>query len=143
MRIEAKLEVLGLALQEPMRVPEGLRMPFSWVGVRADRAYVSGRIALEADCSVAGQLGKDGAEVSSEEGYESGLMPSVPSPSLVSVAPQERVVGAQAVDPALLVAADEGVPVVGPDAEVLTNAPDPSERPSPPGARPDPAHSGE
>ena len=29
MRVEAKLEDLGLVLPEPMRVPPGLRMPFS------------------------------------------------------------------------------------------------------------------
>ncbi len=30
MRIEAKLEKLGLVLPEPMQVPPDLRMPFSW-----------------------------------------------------------------------------------------------------------------
>src|SRR4028118_1135966 len=74
MRVEAKLEDLGLVLPEPMRVPEGLRMPFSWVRVRGDRAYVSGHIALEPDGSVAGPLGKVGAEVSAEEGYESARL---------------------------------------------------------------------
>ena len=71
MLIEAKLEDLGLALPEPMRVPAGLRMPFSWVRVRANRAYVSGHIALNPDGSVAEPLGKVGAEVSAEESYES------------------------------------------------------------------------
>jgi enamine deaminase RidA (YjgF/YER057c/UK114 family) len=71
MHIEAKLEDLGLVLPEPMRVPPGLRMPFSWVRVRGNRAYVSGHIALNTDGSVAEPLGKVGAEVSAEEGYES------------------------------------------------------------------------
>ena len=31
MHIEAKFEDLGLILPEPMQVPSGLRMPFSWV----------------------------------------------------------------------------------------------------------------
>ncbi len=74
MLIEAKLEELGLVLPEPMRVPEGLRMPFSWVRVRGNRAYVSGHVALEADGSVAKPLGKVGAEVSAEEGYESARL---------------------------------------------------------------------
>jgi enamine deaminase RidA (YjgF/YER057c/UK114 family) len=73
-RVEAKLEELGLVLPEPMRVPEGLRMPFSWVRVRGDRAYVSGHIALNTDGSVAKPLGKVGAEVSAEEGYESARL---------------------------------------------------------------------
>ena len=71
MHIEAKLEDLGLILPEPMQVPSGLRMPFSWVRVRGDRAYISGHIALNPDGSIAGPLGKVGAEVSAEEGYES------------------------------------------------------------------------
>jgi enamine deaminase RidA (YjgF/YER057c/UK114 family) len=71
MHIEAKLEDLGLILPEPMQVPSGLRMPFSWVRVRGDRAYISGHIALNSDGSIAGPLGKVGAEVSAEEGYES------------------------------------------------------------------------
>jgi hypothetical protein len=33
MRIEAKLEELGLVLSEPMQVPSGLQLPFSWVHV--------------------------------------------------------------------------------------------------------------
>jgi enamine deaminase RidA (YjgF/YER057c/UK114 family) len=71
MRVEAKLEELGLVLPEPMQVPLGLRMPFSWVRVRGTRAYVSGHIALNTDGSVAEPLGKVGVEVSAEEGYES------------------------------------------------------------------------
>jgi enamine deaminase RidA (YjgF/YER057c/UK114 family) len=74
MRVEAKLEELGLVLPEPMRMPEGLRMPFSWVRVRANRAYVSGHVALNPDGSIAGPLGKVGAEVSAEEGYESARL---------------------------------------------------------------------
>jgi len=74
MHIEAKLEALGLVLPEPMRVPSGLRMPFSWVRVRGNRAYISGHIALNPDGSVAEPLGKVGAEVSAEEGYESARL---------------------------------------------------------------------
>jgi len=74
MRIEAKLSELDLVLPEPMRVPPDLRMPFSWVRVRGNRAYVSGHIALNTDGSVAEPLGKVGAEVSAEEGYESARL---------------------------------------------------------------------
>jgi enamine deaminase RidA (YjgF/YER057c/UK114 family) len=74
MHIEAKLEELGLVLPEPMQVPPGLRLPFSWVRVRSNRAYISGHIALNTDGSVAGPLGKVGAEVSAEEGYQSARL---------------------------------------------------------------------
>ena len=69
MNIEAKLEGLGLVLPEPMQVPQGLRLPFVWVRLRGNRAYISGHIALNPDGSVAEPLGKVGAEVSAEEGY--------------------------------------------------------------------------
>lgn len=74
MRIEAKLEELGLVLPEPMQAPPGLRLPFAWVRVRGNRAYISGHIALNPDGSVAQPLGKVGAEVSAEEGYESARL---------------------------------------------------------------------
>jgi enamine deaminase RidA (YjgF/YER057c/UK114 family) len=71
MHIEAKLKDLGLVLPEQMQAPPGLRLPFSWVRVRGNRAYISGHIALNPDGSVAQPLGKVGAEVSAEEGYQS------------------------------------------------------------------------
>ena len=71
MHIEAKLEALGLVLPEPMQGPSDLRLPFAWVRVRANRAYISGHIALNPDGSVAQPLGKVGAEVTAEEGYQS------------------------------------------------------------------------
>ena len=74
MRIEAKLEDLGLVLPEPMQAPSGLQLPFSWVRVRANRAYISGHIPLNPDGSVAQPLGKVGAEVSAEEGYQSARL---------------------------------------------------------------------
>ncbi len=74
MHIEAKLEELGLVLPEPMQVPQGLRLPFAWVRVRGNRAYISGHIALNADGSVAQPLGKVGSEVTAEEGYQSARL---------------------------------------------------------------------
>ena len=74
MRIEEKLEEMGLVLPEPARIPEGVRLPFAWVRVRGDRAYVSGHGPLGADGSLSGPFGKVGAEVSSEEGYGAARM---------------------------------------------------------------------
>jgi enamine deaminase RidA (YjgF/YER057c/UK114 family) len=70
MHIEAKLQELGLILPEPMQVRSGLQLPFSWVRVRGNRAYISGHIPLNEDGSIAHPLGKVGAEVSAEEGYQ-------------------------------------------------------------------------
>ena len=45
-------------------------MSFSWVRVHQDRAYVSGHGPQNPDGSIAQPLGKVGAEVSPERGYE-------------------------------------------------------------------------
>jgi hypothetical protein len=42
MEVEARLEELELVLPEPLKAPPGLHLPFSWVRVRGNRAYVSG-----------------------------------------------------------------------------------------------------
>ena len=74
MHIEAKLVALGLVLPAPMRVPPGMVLPFAWVRVRGNRAYLSGHIATEPDGSVAPPLGRVGAEVSVEEGYRAARL---------------------------------------------------------------------
>lgn len=68
MAIEAKLEALGLTLPQPLKVPPGMVLPFSWVRVRGNRAFVSGHIALNPDGSIAEPLGKVGAELTLEQG---------------------------------------------------------------------------
>ncbi len=57
MKVEAKLEELGLVLPEPRKVPPGLVLPFAWVRVRGDRAYVSGHVPINPDGSAAGPFG--------------------------------------------------------------------------------------
>ena len=74
MNVEARLEELGLALPGPMKIPPGLVLPFSWVRVRGDRAYVSGHGPLNPDGTLAGPLGKVGAQVSEEEAYRAARL---------------------------------------------------------------------
>ena len=74
MEVEARLEELGLVLPEPLQTPPGIVLPFSFVRVRGDRAYVSGHGALNPDGSLAGPFGKVGAEVSVEQGYEAARL---------------------------------------------------------------------
>src|SRR6516164_6546990 len=68
--IEARLHERGLVLPQPLKVPAGLKMPFAWVRLRANRAYISGHVAVNADGTIAEPLGKVGAEVTPEQGYE-------------------------------------------------------------------------
>ncbi len=67
--IELKLDALGLTLPAPIQLPPGVVLPFAWVRLHGDRAYVSGHVALNADGSLATPLGKVGAELTLEEGY--------------------------------------------------------------------------
>jgi enamine deaminase RidA (YjgF/YER057c/UK114 family) len=74
MKIERRLEELGLTLPAPIRVPPDVRIPFVFVRVRGDRAFVSGHGPQNADGSLAGPFGKVGAEVSLEQGYEAARL---------------------------------------------------------------------
>ncbi|HLI06865.1 MAG TPA: RidA family protein [Ktedonobacteraceae bacterium] len=74
MKIEAKLEEMGLTLPEPMRAPQGMRLPFAQVRVRGNRAYIAGHGPLNADGSLAKPLGKVGAEVAPEQGYQAARL---------------------------------------------------------------------
>lgn len=67
---EAKLRELGLVLPEPLRLPPGMVLPFPWVLIRGDRAFVSGHGPQETDGSPAGPFGAVGQSVSVEQGYE-------------------------------------------------------------------------
>ncbi len=77
MQIEAKLETLGLVLPEQLKTPPGVRLPFAFVRVRGNRAYISGHGAQNADGSLAQPLGKVGAELSLEEGYNAARLTAV------------------------------------------------------------------
>ncbi len=74
MQIEAKLEALGLVLPEPLKPPPGTQLPFSWVRIRGNRAYISGHAPQNLDGSLAGPLGKVGADVSPEEAYQAARL---------------------------------------------------------------------
>jgi enamine deaminase RidA (YjgF/YER057c/UK114 family) len=70
MKIEARLEELGIKLPEPTRAPASLRQTFPFVRVRGNRAFISGHAPVNPDGSIAGPFGKVGAEVTEEQGYE-------------------------------------------------------------------------
>jgi enamine deaminase RidA (YjgF/YER057c/UK114 family) len=64
------LQALGLALPEPLVLPPGAKLPFPWVRVHGDRAYVSGHGPQNADGSLASPLGKVGSDVSLEQAQQ-------------------------------------------------------------------------
>ena len=63
-RVEQRLEELGLELPAEIKVPPGITIPYQWVRVRGNRAFVSGHGALAADGSPRGPFGKVPSQVS-------------------------------------------------------------------------------
>ena len=74
MKIEAKLEELGLTLPQQLKTPSGVYLPFSWVRVHGNRAYISGHGPQNPDGSLARPFGKVGAEVPSEQAYQAARL---------------------------------------------------------------------
>jgi enamine deaminase RidA (YjgF/YER057c/UK114 family) len=74
MKIEQKLEAMGLVLPEPIKVPAGVKLPFAFVRVRGNRAYISGHGPQNPDGSVAPPFGKLGEDVTIEQGYEAAKL---------------------------------------------------------------------
>jgi len=73
-KIEARLAQLGLTLPEPVIVPPGVKLPFSFVRVRGNRAFISGHGPQNPDGSIARPLGKVGADLTVEEGYQAARL---------------------------------------------------------------------
>lgn len=71
---EARLAELGLVLPPPTRPPPGVVLPFPWVRVVGDRAFVSGHGPAAPDGSLARPLGKVGAEVTPEQAHEAARL---------------------------------------------------------------------
>ncbi len=73
-KVEKKLKELGLVLPEPVKAPPGVQLPFSWVRVWDNRVFISGHPPLNPDGSLAKPLGKVGADVSLEQGYQAARL---------------------------------------------------------------------
>ena len=67
--IEAKLSSRGLVLPPPITPPAGIVLPFQFVRISGNRAFISGHGPQNPDGSMAQPLGKLGRELSVEQGY--------------------------------------------------------------------------
>ena len=74
LKVETKLQKLGLILSEPLKTPPGVELPFPWVRVRGNRAYISGHGPQNPDGSIAHPLGKVGADLSLKEAYQAARL---------------------------------------------------------------------
>lgn len=68
---EQRLTGLGLELPEPMQTAN---LPFELIRIDGRHAYLSGHVPLAVDGSMARPLGKVGAEVSQEQGYDAARL---------------------------------------------------------------------
>jgi len=71
--IESRLRAHGLVLPGPVVAP-GVRLPFAFVRVRGNRAFISGHGPQNQDGSMAPPLGKLGRELSVEQGYQAARL---------------------------------------------------------------------
>jgi len=74
MKIEARLKELGFILSEPLVLPAGTQLPFPWVRIQRNHAFISGHGPQLPDGSLAGPFGKVGAEVSPEQAYNAARL---------------------------------------------------------------------
>ena len=74
MEIESNLEKMGLVLPEAVKVPEGVKLPFSFVRIYDGQAYCSGHGPQNPDGTVAEPFGKVGSDLTVEQGYESAKL---------------------------------------------------------------------
>lgn len=66
--IEDKLAAMGLVLPAPLALPPNILLPFPFVNVRGDTAFISGHGPQNDDGSVAGPFGRVGEKVTLEDG---------------------------------------------------------------------------
>lgn len=66
---EDRLAALGLALPAPVTAPPGVKLPFAFVNVRGDRAFIAGHPAQGPDGAIVGPYGVFGADLTTEDGY--------------------------------------------------------------------------
>jgi enamine deaminase RidA (YjgF/YER057c/UK114 family) len=63
-----------LTLPPPIVIPSHVRLPFAFVRVSGNRAYISGHAPLDSDGRVARPLGKVGSDLTTEQGYEAARL---------------------------------------------------------------------
>jgi enamine deaminase RidA (YjgF/YER057c/UK114 family) len=73
-KVESKLEDLGLALPKPPKGQSGVRLPFAFARVHGHHVYLAGHGPQNADGSLVSLRGKVGAEVGLEQAYEAARL---------------------------------------------------------------------
>lgn len=71
MKIEAKLQKMGLELPPAVKAPPGVKLPFAFVRVYGGQAYIAGHGPQNPDGALAGPFGKVGVDLTVEQAYQS------------------------------------------------------------------------
>ena len=66
---EDRLAAQGLTLPPPVRLPDGLTLPFAMINLRGNRAIFSGHPRHGQDGALNGPYGRLGEDMTTEEGY--------------------------------------------------------------------------
>jgi len=74
MAVEDRIRDLGLTVPSPPVNPPGVEIPFEWVRVHGDRAYVSGHGALDPEGRPVGPFGQVPSEVTLEQAQASAQL---------------------------------------------------------------------
>lgn len=86
--ISERLRALGLTLPPPLKVPEGVLLPFAPVHVVGHRVLISGHGPQNPDGSMDGLIGRIGAELDEAQGYAAARLTA-----LSMLASLERTLG--------------------------------------------------
>lgn len=65
---EERLNELGFSLPPPIILPEGLHLPFSFVNIRGNRAFISGHPRQSIEGAIDGPYGKLGRDLTMDQG---------------------------------------------------------------------------
>jgi enamine deaminase RidA (YjgF/YER057c/UK114 family) len=72
--VSSKLASLGLTLPGPIKLPPGVVLPFRFVNIRGEHAFISGHGPVHADGTLARPFGKLGRELTVEQGYKAARL---------------------------------------------------------------------
>jgi enamine deaminase RidA (YjgF/YER057c/UK114 family) len=73
-KIEERLSALGFTLPAPITPPAGVVLPFQFVRISGNRAFISGHGPQNPDGSFAAPFGKLGRELTVEQGYQAARL---------------------------------------------------------------------
>ena len=67
---EDRIAAMGLQLPDPIKLAPGMKLPFSFINVRGNRALISGHPRQSAEGAINGPFATLGADMTTQEGYD-------------------------------------------------------------------------